>query len=80
MKKINIPNFPEIHLRKQHPAKKKILAEVLVGAAVAAGITYSVKKLIDMHHAAEKKIVPKSKRVTKATKKAAKKKAVKRKR
>lgn len=54
MKNIGIGNLPTISIKRK-PEKKKVLAEVLVGAAVAAGITYTVKKLIDRHHADEAK-------------------------
>lgn len=55
MKKIDLPNLPRIEIKSKGPSKKAVLAEVLVGAAIAAGITYAVKKLIDQHHAKEAK-------------------------
>jgi len=69
LKKINLPNLPIIEIKKKGASKKKVLAEVLVGAAIASGLTYTVKKMIDAHHA---RAVAK-----KTTKKTAKRKAAK---
>lgn len=68
MKKIDIPDMPRIEIKKKSAGKKKMLAEVLVGAAVAAGVTYTVKQMLEKHHK------PKKAKTAKKTKKTAKKK------
>ncbi|MBU1975060.1 MAG: hypothetical protein KKG59_01510 [Nanoarchaeota archaeon] len=68
-KNVNLPKLSNyratIEFKKKGPAKKKVLAEVLVGAAIASGITFAVKKMIDEHHKREQKQKMTSKRITK---------------
>lgn len=85
LKKVKVPKISDYQIEiKKKPHKQKVLAEVLAGAAIAGGVTLAVKALIDSHHKkpakkAEKKVAKKSgtakksKRVTKSSRKPARK-------